>query len=188
MAICPICNKTIYFKIDKNLIEETHKMIVPFITEHCDNVLITYIDKHFNVRGIEPVHNILDSMITKKKQNEDIIQPINSEFIEQLSMDERTIFVCQLECESINKEQIPNILEKQLLKIISKYNEISLAILLNKVKGLEKALNRIIDRDIILKIIEKYIQKGVISKQYLKFDREFSSIKELKLSMEENYK
>lgn len=176
-AKCPLCNKTITFDIDRDLIEKTNKIILPFVIEHCDSVLITYLDKHFDVRGIEPVHNILDINKLKQLHNEEITQSVNSEFIAQLSEDERTIFVCKLGCDSINMDKIPNFLEKQLLKIISKYNEISLAILIKKVTGFEKALNRIIDREIILKILEKYIHRGIIAKQYLKFDEEFSSIK-----------
>ena len=58
--------------------------------------------------------------------------------------------------------------------------------LMKKIAHLEKALNRTLDRGTILKIIEKYQQKGQIKKQYLKFDEELESFENSKMIQKED--
>ena len=68
--------------------------------------------------------------------------------------------------------------------IIAKYKEISIAILIKELSNIEKAINRKIDQDAILKVTEKYIKKGIIKKQIVKFQKDFIEFKDLELPKE----
>ena len=77
------------------------------------------------------------------------------------------------------KKNFPNVLDKQILLKISKNQEISLAILINELKDLEKALNRTIDREAVLKIVDRYVAKGTINKQLLEVSKDIEKIAHL---------
>ena len=65
---------------------------------------------------------------------------------------------------------------KQILLKISKNHEISLAYLIAELKGLEKALNRTIDRESVLKIVDRYVEKGTVKKQALEITEDIEKI------------
>ncbi|MFW9865076.1 MAG: GTP-binding protein [Candidatus Thorarchaeota archaeon] len=109
-----------------------------------------------------------------------VATPITSDFIRKLTEDERIVFISNID--TLDESKIPNLIEKNILKNIIKHKEISLAVLLPKMAPLEKALNRTIDKGTILKIVEKYIERGQIKKQYLKFDKEVESLDKNKMS------
>ena len=92
--------------------------------------------------------------------------------VEVTNMLKKKQFISNIEWESINQSNIPDILEKNVVKNIAKYKEISLAVLMHNLAPLEKALNRKFERNIILNIVDKYIQNGLIKKQYLKFQKD----------------
>jgi small GTP-binding protein len=124
--------------------------------------------------------DLLDYILREEYHEEKIVAtPVTSEFISKLSEDERIVFISSFD--SFDETKIPNVIEKNIVKTILKYKEISLAILITKLSPLEKALNRKVDRSTILKIIEKYSQKGQIKKQYLKFDSELESFQNSKM-------
>jgi small GTP-binding protein len=122
---------------------------------------------------------LMEYLLTEKVDGKKILAtPITSEFISKLSEDERIVFISNID--SLDEAKIPNVVEKNIIKSILKHKEISLAVLITKLSPLEKALNRKIDRSTILKVTEKYAQKGQIKKQYLKFDAELESFKNSK--------
>lgn len=171
-APCPLCKKTMFFDVDEALILESQRFPVPFVVEHCDRTLIAYIDSNFKVRGIESVFNIFDKTKQKQEEKEEIVHAelITPDFVNRLTPDEKTIFCCSAGCDAILREKIPNILNKQIITMISRHKEISLAILLKKLEPLEKALNRTIDRTTILKVLKDYLEKGIIVQETLKFE------------------
>jgi GTPase SAR1 family protein len=129
----------------------------------------------------EGMEDLIEFLIKKPGTYDEKIlaTPITSNFINSLSEDERIVFISNTDL--LDESKIPNLVEKNLLKFIIKYKEISLAVVLSKMAPLEKALNRTIDRDTILKIAEKYQEKGQIKKQYLKFDKEVDSFENIKM-------
>ena len=181
LASCPVCKNTFIFDVEKDLILNSHKYPIPFVIEHCGKTLIAYVDAHFNCRGIESVYNIIEKKKLEVVQDHIKAEPINSEFIDKMSPDEKLIFICDTGYDLLSKEEIPNVLDKQILMTIAKHGEISLAILIKKLSNLEKALNRKIDRETILGIIERYIKKKVIQKQILKFDEGISTFSQSKV-------
>jgi hypothetical protein len=84
-----------------------------------------------------------------------------------------------ISCETIDDCKIPNIIEKKILFNIAKNKEISLSNLLTKLKPMEKAFNRKIERDFVLKVVNKFIENGQVEKLYLNYQvkegSEFSS-------------
>ncbi|MFX1279292.1 MAG: GTP-binding protein [Promethearchaeota archaeon] len=115
-----------------------------------------------------------------------IATPITVDFIQKLTEDEKIVFICNIDVETVDKSNIPNVLEKNVIKNIARYKEISLAILLNKIAPLEKALNRKIDKTTVLNITEKYIQKGQIKKQILKFDKDIEQFEKSNITQQED--
>ncbi|MFX1498616.1 MAG: GTP-binding protein [Promethearchaeota archaeon] len=138
--------------------------------------------------GIEVVLRYLTDQLFRDYGKRITAVPITDNFLKDLTEDERIIFICNNDCKSIKDDDFPNVLEKSIINSIAKYKEISLAVLISKLTPLEKALNRTIDRNIILKIIEKYVHKGQVKQQYLKFDRDLESFKNLKIiQKKDNY-
>lgn len=133
-----------------------------------------------SVLSKEDNERLLNYLLKELKDEKKVVAtPITSNFISKLTEDERIVFISNIEF--IDDSKIPNVLEKNIIKTIIKYKEISLAVLMSKISHLEKALNRTLDRSTILKIVEKYQLKGQIKKQYLKFDAELESFENSKM-------
>ncbi|MFX1572204.1 MAG: hypothetical protein ACFFB0_05610 [Promethearchaeota archaeon] len=179
---CPICNKSIIFDLDKEFILNSERFPVQFLIEHCDKSLIAYIDKNFEIKGIESVSNILKN---KNQIQKDHIQgePITPEFIQKIPLEEKLIVSSNYDFNYLKKQQFPNVIEKQILLQISKFNEISIGVLLQKLSVLSKALNRTIDQDSLLKIVDKYVEKGLINKYFMKFGKKKSDLNDLKINL-----
>jgi hypothetical protein len=187
MASCPVCKELIVIEITSDLITKSKRNPVSFIIEHCNKTLITYIDQNYKVRGIQPVYNLMKTLEPKKPKQLINAQPITPEFINTLTADERIVFLCDSECDEIVKKNIPNVLDKQILNLIHNQKEISLAMIVSKMAPLEKALNRKIDRDLILKLLGKYVDKGYIKRQEVKFEEDLISLaSEAELLQKEN--
>ena len=103
-------------------------------------------------------------------------RPLTPIIFSNLSQDEKIVFICKIDCESFEVINIPNIIEKNILNTIAKFREISLAVLLEKLDPIGKALNRIIDRETVLKIVQKYIQQSHIKKLYLKTEKDLETL------------
>ncbi|MFW9882435.1 MAG: GTP-binding protein, partial [Candidatus Thorarchaeota archaeon] len=125
-----------------------------------------------NRQGLDEILGYLITQIFLDYDDKIIATPITFNFLKNLTEEERIVFICTVDYESVDQSNIPNVLEKNIIKNIARYKEISLAILMSKIAPLEKALNRKIDKNTILKITDKYIQKGQIKKQFLKFDKD----------------
>jgi Ras-related protein Rab-1A len=128
----------------------------------------------------EGINDLFDYLIMDEFLDHDIqitTKKNDSVKIEDLSHDEKIVFVCQVDCDSINNLNIPNIIEKNIVRNISKFKELSLAVLLDKLEPVGKALNRIIDRELALKILQKYIQKGNIEKHHLNSEKDLQKFK-----------
>ena len=59
-CICPLCQKTINFDINKALILNSNKHLNPFIIEHCGKTLLTHIDTNFKCRSMQLVFNAIN--------------------------------------------------------------------------------------------------------------------------------
>ncbi|MFX1409811.1 MAG: GTP-binding protein [Promethearchaeota archaeon] len=125
------------------------------------------IDEVFNNISLKELHNFDEKIVTKS---------LTKDLIKNITDDERIIFLSKIEISSINDIEAPNFMEKHIIFNIAKHKEISLAGLLTKLAPLEKGLNRKIDKETILKIIDKYIQKGQILKQFLKMENNINSL------------
>lgn len=167
-SICPICHKQVSFSIDTQIIRNSTRFPVGFLIKHCNKHLIAYIDANYHARGIHPVASSFQETNNEEPSEEYQAEPITPEFILNLPKDERIMFYCENDCSELNNEKFPNVLDKQLVGIIAKDKEISLAQIIKKAGFLEKALNRKIEKDTVLKILDKYVQKGIISKLILK--------------------
>ena len=177
LAVCPVCGENFIFNVEVEFFTNTQNHFpVPLLVKHCNNSLIVYVDAQFRVRGAEQVHSILDENHVKGTKDEMQASPIDSDFISKMAPDEKIILSCGKSCQDILQEKFPNVLDKQILLKISKNQEISLAILLNELKGLEKALNRTIDRDSVLKIVDRYVEKGTINKQLMEASKDIEEI------------
>lgn len=171
---CPLCEKIIAFDVDKKFFLNSQRFPIQFLIEHCDNTFIAYIDENYEIRGLQPINNILE-----RKQIQGGL--ITSEFVESMNLDEKQVFCCSQNYEIIKDQQFPNVLEKQVLIQIAKKKELSLAILMKLLTPLEKALNRTIDQKTVLEIIQKYGEKGIITKKIIKFEKEKSNFDELNI-------
>ncbi len=182
-SICPKCQQTFSFEVSTKFFHDNKSPQVPFVIHHCGNTFITYIDHNFKVRSINAVFSSLDF-----NQDVDIIncldaQPLNKKLLDKMTLEDRTRFICEIGCENVDKESIPNVLDKTIVSIIAKKKEITLAELILKLHPLEKALNRQLGTETILKVLHKYIEKGIISKQIISAydgvpDTQFSKITE----------
>ena len=175
---CPICKKNIVFDVEEELFSNSTRFPIQFIIEHCDKAFIAYVDKNYEVKGLQSINNILD-----RNQIQTQGEPISSEFFENITSEEKQVLSCNSDHDTLTKQQFPNVLEKQILLCIAKHEEISIAILLKKLIPLEKALNRTIDREVLLKIVDKYIDKGIINRNLIKFEKEKSNFDELKMNL-----
>jgi hypothetical protein len=185
MANCPMCKKILILDVEQELFTHSKDYPIPFIIEHCDKPLIVYIDADYKVRGIQPVFNILERKNIEVERNHIKAKAITPDFISTIKSEEKIILTCEYDCDSLKTTIMPNVLEKQIIRNIAKYKEISIAILLDKLSNLEKALNRKIDQETILKITEKYIKKGIIKQQFVKFQKDFTNVNNVELSKEE---
>ncbi|MFX0076005.1 MAG: hypothetical protein ACFE96_11220 [Candidatus Hermodarchaeota archaeon] len=149
---------------------------VQFLIEHCENSLIAYIGKNFEVKGIESVNNILK--IKNGNQDDHIKgQPITPEFIQNISSEEKLVLSSNYDFDNLKNQEFPNVIEKQILLQISKNKEISVAVLLKKLTAVTKAINKSIDQKTLLKIIDKYVEKGIINKNFIKLEKENPNFK-----------
>lgn len=179
---CPICNKTIIFDIDKEFILKAERFPVQFLVEHCDASLIAYLDENFEVKGIDPVNNI----IKKKAQthNNNVQGVFNAhESNTEIKLEEKLVLSTNYDFDYLTKETFPNIIEKQILLQISKSNKIDIPTLLQKLSVLSKAINRTIDQDSLLKIVDKYVEKGVINKQVIKIEKKKPKLNDMKTTL-----
>ncbi len=127
----------------------------------------------------EGINEVFDYLIMKKFLGyEDGSKPpqITTNFIKNLSEDEKIIFICKIDCKSFENINIPNVIEKNIINNIAKFKEISLSILLKKLVPVEKAVNRNIDREMVLKIIDKYVKKNQIEKRYIRVEKDLDSL------------
>ncbi|QEE18101.1 hypothetical protein DSAG12_03939 [Promethearchaeum syntrophicum] len=160
-ALCPICKKSFTFEIDSEIVKNAKRYPIPFTSDHvCEegSVLIVYIDRNYEVRHVERVHDT--SYIEDNKE------PSNN-VGRNLSVNQKIIYACTLKCEELRDKGIPNVIEKRLLNMVSKDKEISLSSILEKCKVFEKALNRKIEPGTISKLLEKYVKEGIIYKKVL---------------------
>ena len=177
LAVCPVCGENFIFNVDVEFFSTTQNHFpVPLLVKHCNNSLIVYVDSDFKCRGAEQVHAILDEKHVIESGEEIQANPINSDFINKMAPDEKIVLSCGKSCKDMLQEKFPNVLDKQVLLKISKNQEISLAILITELKGLEKALNRTIDRESVLKIVDRYVAKGTINKQLLEAREDIEKI------------
>lgn len=139
-----------------------------------------YLFYETSVKNHEGVDEVFDYLSMKEFLDYDktmIATPIT---FKNMSEDERIIFISEIDSNSLEKINIPNVLEKNIIINIAKSKEISLALLLKKLAPLKIALNREIDRKIVLKVLEKYIQKRQIIKRYLEFEEDLELFNRLK--------
>ncbi|NHJ22299.1 MAG: GTP-binding protein [Candidatus Lokiarchaeota archaeon] len=129
-----------------------------------------------NNQGLDEIFEYLINESFQEKGDKVVATPITPNFIKNLTEDEKIVFICDFDFESLDQSTFPNVLEKNIIKNIADSKEISLAILHSKLIPLEKALNRKIDKDTILKITDKYIKKGKIKRQFLKFDEDLETV------------
>jgi hypothetical protein len=179
---CPICNKIITFDIDKEFILKADRFPVQFLVEHCDASLIAYLDENFEVKGIDPVNNIIKNRT--QTHNNNVQGEINAhESSEKIKLEEKLVLSANYDFDYIAKERFPNIIEKQILLQISKCNKIDIPTLLQKLSVLSKAINRTIDQDSLLKIVDKYVEKGVINKQIIKSEKKKPKLNDMKTTL-----
>ncbi|MFX1498615.1 MAG: hypothetical protein ACFFBH_13910 [Promethearchaeota archaeon] len=182
-AICPICNQQIVLDLNRDFIEQSERFPVQFLIEHCNQSLIIYVDRNYEVKGIESIDNILERREYKTQNNHIPGEPINSDFFDKMSSEEKLILSSNYDLDYIKEQQFPNVLEKQIILQIAKFNRISVAVLLQKLSGLEKALNRKIDQDSLLKITDKYVERGIISKEKIRYEKEKSNFNDLNINL-----
>jgi hypothetical protein len=175
---CPICEEVISFDIDHDLFSSSKRFPIQLLIEHCDKQFIVYVDENHDVKGIQSISNILDNNHINPQG-----KLITSEFIESIAQEEKEIISCNSDYDTLSKQQFPNVLEKQTMLCIAKHGEISIAVLRNKLIPLEKALNRTIDTEVLLKIIDSYVSKGILNKQIIKFEKENANFDKLKINM-----
>lgn len=91
-----------------------------------------------------------------------------------MSPEEKLVLTSNYDFNELKTQQFPNVIEKQVLLQISKHNHISVAVLLQKLSVVSKAINKPIDKDSLLGIIDKYIEKGIINKHMVNLEKEKS--------------
>ena len=180
---CPICKKVISFDIKKDVVSNSSELPVQFLIEHCDQFLIAYVNQNYEVKGIHSISNILERNTNPIQK--DGIQgiAITPEIIEKMALEEKLVLSSNSNYDSIMNQQLPDVLEKQVLLHIAKYDEISFAVLLKEISFLGKALNRKIDQDILQKIVDKYVEKGMINKQMVRFEKKQNNFNEIETNL-----
>ena len=132
--------------------------------------------------GITDLFDFL-SVNTMQKRDEKVkATPISEEELRRLSSDEKMIFISRISCDSIEDCKVPSVIEKSILFNIAKSKEISLSSLMLKIAPLEKALNRKIDKEFILKIVDQFVKDGQVEKLFLNVDTKNSNSLSYKLS------
>ncbi len=126
--------------------------------------------------GIDELLNNLHMKVSHDVSKTIDTTPITTDFFKDLSEDEKILFICKIDCVSLEDLKIPDPVERFIIFNISKHKEISLAVLLEKLTPVEKALGRKIEREIVLKIVDKYTQKGQIIQRSLKHKENFNSL------------
>lgn len=173
-SICPLCGETFKFSIDEEIIRKTHKFPVAVTIEHCNRILILYIDSHFQVRGVDSAFKINGDGNRKNIIDGSLLTEIvDRDFIYQKTIEERTLYRFNSRREAINRQDIPDLFEKQLLNILYKQKELSLYELLQEALILEKALNIKVNYHLIQNALEKYVNQNVIIKRILDFKEDF---------------
>ena len=136
----------------------------------------------FTGKGITDLFDFL-SVNTMQKRDEKVkATPISEEELRRLSSDEKMIFISRISCDSIEDCKVPSVIEKSILFNIAKSKEISLSSLMLKIAPLEKALNRKIDKEFILKIVDQFVKDGQVEKLFLNVDTKNSNSLSYKLS------
>ena len=171
---CPVCRDKLFFKIDEELVLKSNKFPKAFTFEHCDRSLIIYIDAQFKVRGVDIAFKTAKkdeskAFISDNSTKYMISKFIAKDFVESKPIEERTFYNNNSTREAIQHLSIPDLLERQLLNLIYKNNEISLDFLLKKSTFLENAMNIKINSNLIQKSLEKYVNENIISKRVLHF-------------------
>lgn len=161
-ALCPICKKSFTFEINSEIIKNAKKYPLPFTSNHrCQegHVLVVYVDKNYEVRHVEQVHDTSNTENNIKETQDNIV--VN------LPANQKIIYGCNFKCEELRDRGIPNIIEKRLLNMIATKKEITLSKILESCKVMEKALNRKIEMNTIQKLLKKYVDEGVIFRKEL---------------------
>lgn len=166
-SCCPICKKPITCTIDKITILTASKLPVPFKIEHCGTTFIILIDANFNCIETRMLFN-------HKKEDGIRSHLIDSEFLSKLTPDDLVVFEYNSK-EGFILDRIPDLAEKHLIRVISKSQEVSLSKLIRECAILGKALNRNINREDLLNILDKYVEKEIIIQQEIKIEEEEST-------------
>ena len=163
---CPICNKRLKIPISCHIVENSPSFPVGFSFKHCNQNLIIYLDANYSVRGVETSH------IIEIQEDSEGSKPfmLTIDVDDHKSVEERTFFFCNAGCEEAQKVAIPNLVEKQLLRVIHNTKGICLENLREKVLKLEKALNISITYDMIKNLLNKYVENGIISLEVIDID------------------
>jgi small GTP-binding protein len=125
--------------------------------------------------GIVKLFNFLTVNSTQKPDEKIKATPISEEELRKLSSEERLILISKISCDRIEDCDVPNVIEKNILFNIAKNKEISLSSLMLKMAPLEKALNRTIDKEFILKIVDRFVEDGQVEKLFLNVDAKNNS-------------
>ena len=176
-TFCPLCQNKLFFKIDEELVLKSKRFPKAFTFEHCDRSLIIYLDAQFKVRGVDIAFKTENKDVTKTPiDNNDtkymISKFISKDFVELKPIEERTFYKNNSTHEAHQHLSIPDLLERQLINLIYKNNEISLDSLLKKSSYLEDAMNININSNLIQKSLENYVNENIISKRVLQFREE----------------
>jgi hypothetical protein len=176
-SICPLCGEYFNFSIDEGLIRKSHKFPTAVTFEHCNRILIIYLDAHLQVRGVDSAFKVGSN--EKHNYHENSIdgsiltEIVDRDFIHDKTIEERTLYRFNSRRDAINRQDIPDLFEKQLLKILYKHKELSLHELLQEVLILEKALNIKVNYHLIQNVLEKYVNQNVLNKRILEFREDY---------------
>ena len=129
----------------------------------------------FTGQGVIDLFNFLTVNPMQKQDEKVKATPISEEELRRLSNDEKMIFISRISCDSIEDCKVPNVIEKNILFTIAKNREISLSSLMLKMAPMEKALNRKIDKEFILKIVDNFVKDGQVEKIFLNVDTKNNS-------------
>ncbi|MEX2683063.1 MAG: hypothetical protein Q6373_015850 [Candidatus Sigynarchaeota archaeon] len=172
MATCPECKQPFTFGVDESKTLKDARFPVALAVKHCGKLLAVFVDAGFKVLGTHPLY-----MIHSEKQWEDAgaAKPKAGEkgsysdkrtaYIEQRS-EQRTFYSPGVGAEILDQMEIPDVLEKQLLRAIFESKHVSLDDLCKKAKPLEKELNTSIHPDMVVTRLEKYVVKKIIKVFY----------------------
>jgi hypothetical protein len=174
-TVCPLCGEQIKFSIDEQLIRETQKLPVAVTFEHCNRILIIYLDAHLQVRGIDPAFKVNSNNNDSKDAIDSLhlTEVVDRDFIYKKTIEERTLYRVNSHRDAINRQASPDIFEKQLLNLLYKHKELSLYELLQEALILERALNIKVNYNLIERILKKYVDQNLITKRLLEFREEF---------------